>query len=445
MIKTRHNNYAQRHVRSRRAAVLPFFVVGLLVLVAFLSFAVDVMRNILAVQQLEFAAEAAALHAYAQSANGDGSYTAAQAMQNMQDALASSSGSAPWNTAQSGPEELNGAYESGVSIDSSDISFPQNPLDANEIFLRVTARRQGQDALRFFFLPAIYAMDFLASGQIPASSKSAEPYRTIEVMGQPASRIGAGSPRGSANSQGRLSGFAVLPIAISYSQFQQASSASESNQNYQIDLLDSSNPSPALSAGHIRGSFVNITATGDNLTYYGDGQGNNAISNLVSSWKYFYLGEEQGAIAPALVERGSQLNCFDVGDSVFQVRKQEVVDALKQVPTRYFILPVIDSDPSATAKKTVVGFARFKLVRAVDTTGSKFDFVFQIVDSVVLPNASCAPGISSIPANSRRTMPAPQKGGPFDSRIYSPDQDGFSQRPRGVVLAPVLSPRQSSI
>lgn len=443
MIKHPHNRKKQQHARSRRGAVLPFFVVGILLLMAFLSFATDVMRNFLAVQQLEFAAEAAALHAYAQSSNSDGTYTNAEAMQNMQAALSTSSGVAPWNIAQTGPQELTGPYESGVTVDSNDISFPQNPLDQQEILLRVTTRRQGQDALRFFFLPTIYAMDFMFGGQTPAASKSAEPYRTIEVMGQPASRIGAGAPRNGA--QESLAGFAGLPIAISYAQFEQASSPSESNLNYQIDILDSTKPTPSLTAGHIRGSFVNVTATGDNLTYYGDGQGNNSINQLVASWKYFWPTEDQTAMAPALLERGSQLSCFDIGDQAFQQRKQEVIDALKQVPNRHFIVPVIESDPSAGTRKKIVGFARFKLIRAVDTAGSNFDFVLQIADSVVLRNASSAHSLASVPSNTGSIMPAPPKEGPFDTRVYFPDQDGISQRPRGVVLAPVLSPRQISI
>ena len=132
-----------RWVRSENSSIMPFAAFALVLIAAFLSFSFDIMRNVLAVRKLDYAAQAAALFAYSNATYSDGSYSAASAQTNMSNALLSGNGTAPVNTAPAGPNNWNDPFESPVTFSAQDIAFATNPGDPNEILLQVTARRDG--------------------------------------------------------------------------------------------------------------------------------------------------------------------------------------------------------------------------------------------------------------------------------------------------------------
>ncbi len=432
--------------RSKSGAVLPIVVVATLLLVAYLAFSVDVTRNILAVQKLQFAAESAGLDALAKVTNSNGQYTIADGLSNAQIAVASSHGSAPWNSAPVGPADQQGPYNSGVTINSSDVASGSNPADPSEPVLRVTARRDGAQALKFFFLPAIFAMDLMNGGAVPADAASASPYRTIEVIGAPASRVGAGAPR-TAALPSSLAGWAVLPLAISYSQFGNASSPSETRLNYDLDLLDSTSPYQAnAQPNRIRAAFVNVVHEGAGSGYYGSGQGNVAINQLVSTVKYFSNAVDVTAVPPGVVERGSRLALFDCGDATFRSRRTELALAVQTMPTsRKYIIPVISGDPIVGQQATVIGFAYLRMPQTVRNNpgqGNSNPFIFQVEFGDSLPARNATSGtMAAVPNISDTLLPAPVAGGPFANRTMDLQANSLSRRFRGVCMAPVTSAR----
>lgn len=420
--------------------MLPLIVAAMLLFVGLLAFVIDVTRDILAVQQLQFAAESAALDAFSKITSAEGTLAADRGLSNAQNAVRSSHGSSSWNTAPIGPSSLNGEYNAGVTIDSSDVNYAVNPSDENEPMLRVTARRSGENALRFFFLPAIFAMNLAGGSTIPEDAKTASPYRTIEVIGAPASRIGAGAPR-TASAPSSLAGWAVLPLALSYSQYRPASSSEESILVYDLDLLDSTNPFVGRApVGHLRAAFVNVLRNGDG---YGTSQGNPAISELISTWRYFSASEDALAMPPAVVERGSRFSVFDCGDANFRSRRPELATVLSRLPTnRNYIVPVIASDPVVGQQSTVVGFAYLRLSRAVMLPPNQNTLALQLEFGASLParNATSTT-LATVPALTGALLPAPLSGGPFANRIFDSGNNSFSRRFRGVCMAPVVSAR----
>ncbi len=437
----------QRGSFRRRGSVAPFVAFSLLLVVAYVGFSTDVMRNFLCVRKLQFAADSAACYAYSCACNADGSYAPDQAKANMSAALAQcgSLDSQPWNSAPSGPSDRQSAWESGVCFSGADISFVNNPNpdDRSELFLDVTARREGDDALRQFFLPAIYALNSLSG--VPAGADLAKPYRQSEAVGQPASRIGQGPPPGRNDARAlALSGFAVLPLAISNVQFETAAYPGQTRTTYVVDLFDSKSPQllqPAL-PGHFKGCFVNVASRGGGAGYYGDAQGNLAIDQLIGLVKYFSPSADASAVPPAAVERGSKLSAFDPADPVFLTRKAGFLSALRQMPSgRYFIVPVLSGDPSFSSLNEVVGFARLRLLQILNQGGTELSPVFEIGESVPVKNACHANGVAALaPASVGTPMPAPVR--PFVDRSTDTVSNFLSTRPRGVVLAPALSPRR---
>lgn len=429
-------------LRGTRGSVLPVVVFSLTLTIAFLAFAVDVMRTAHTISVVDFGSQSTALAAYSAGANADGSYAPDAAKSNMLAAVrtAGGAGGSAWNMAPAGPEGPK--TRTDITYADSDVSFVNNPnpADASEVFIQVKARRDGNDGLKMFFLPAIFAFNSWSGLPVPPNVNAANPYRTTEVVGQPASRVGAGAPVGSSNPRAaQIAGFASFPLAVSNNQFSIAAQPSQTLLTYVVDFVASNQPAytSAPAAGHLKGCLVNVSPTGSNLTYYGSGQGNLAIDQLNGTLQYFNGSFAQG-LAPGVVERGSKLNGFDPADQTFQQRKTQVVGYLSSLVGKNCILPVVQKsgDQFFNGPNTVVGFARMRLL-SVTSNNSGITASFQMLESVALPNVSFANGVASVPAVSGAQLPPPVF--PFTTRVLQ--GDGLSQRPRGVVLAPALSAR----
>jgi len=414
---------------------MPFVAMLIFLLMASIGISTDLTRDFEAASQLEFAAQTVALYALSLATNSDGSYSLNNAQSNIQSAVSNASSFA-WNSAQFGPQ--NNVWSKPVTFSSSDIQFVNNPLDPSEFFVELTARRPNSDSLQQFFLPLTYTNFF--GGALPLSKVN--PAKTIEVFGQPASRIGAGVLSG-AQTVGRAAdfiGFASLPIAIGNQQFAAISNSSQTTLTYTVDIVSSTSSG---TAGHIKGCFVNVSgiATSNGISY-GSGQGIQAINQLIGLLGYFSGQNGQASVAPAVVERGSVLNAFDPANSVFVQQQTKITQAVSQLPiNRYYIVPVLAANPSFAANSNVVvGFARLKLDQVILTGGVVTGLSMDIGESVPLRNASSATGFSTVSGAGNTPMPAPVA--PFAPRQYDPNTNGITVRPRGIVLAPALSPRQ---
>lgn len=425
-------------------AVMPFVVVSMLVLIAFLGVSVDMMRSVYTVRRLQFALDAAALHAYSYAASDTVAYDTARMQTAIQDPNGSAGGA--WNDAPAGGTDRSSPARTDVLVNPSEMVLVENPEDQSERFLQLIGRRQGQDGLRFAFLPALYTMDAMSGGAVPAEAQGMEPARITEVIGQPATRIGAGPPRGGASSQRQadLQGFASFPLAISNQQFLAASLPNEPRVTYTIDLVQSTDPPAAAQPGHIKGAFVNVSGT---AAAYGGGQGNVALDQLDRLAKYFWAAADASALAPYVVERGSQIRAFDPADALFQSRRAQLFVTLTQVPVgRHYIIPVLRNDPNFAGPNEVVGFARLRINRIVGVnpgTGSQeFSIIADIGQSVPVRNTASGGGLSTTfpNPNNGALMPAPVN--PFADRQWNQAANSISVRNRGVVLSPALSPRK---
>jgi hypothetical protein len=430
--------------RANRGSVLPIVTFSLLLVVAFLGLAFDVTRNFLAVRQLQFAAQSAALYGLSFATNPDGTYRDEEARNNVLARVlaAGSDGADAWNRAPAGPQGAGSPWFSAVRLAAVDVTLVNNPNpdDSSEFFVRVAARRDGSDALTMLFMPALYAMNRLLGQPMPEAAGRASPCRVAEVLGQPASRIGAGAPLDASpgTRAADMARFAALPLALSNEQFAQAASTAEIRLTYAVDLVSSSSASQPARPGHIKGAFVNIAKARGTPAYYGEGQGDAAIDELVGLLDYF--GEGRHALAPAAVERGSMLAAFDPAHPEFVARKTEIVGALSRLPlNRPYTIPVVRNDPGFSSGNEVVGFARFNLVQGVESGSGDFALTLQAAESVPVRNASFANGARLAGAAGTAKLPAPVA--PFQARTWLVDSNGVSARPRAVVLAPSLSPR----
>lgn len=431
--------------RDHKGAVLPLVAFLLFVGFAFVGFSVDVMRSAYTSSCVRWGAEAAALGAYAQSLSSPGqSYSASAYQSNINAAL---NQAAAWNTAPYGPDTSSSglaSVESPVHFESSDITFVPNPNNAdNDFFLQVRGRRDGSDSLLLYFLPLLYA--FNGGGvqaQIPPGLTQAHPQRVVEVVAQPATRIGAGAPRNASDLRAQqLAGFAVLPIAISNAQFAAIAGGNGSSPTtYTVDICGSQ---AGAQSGHIAAALVNATPSGSSLNYYGD-TGVLGISQLSKNLAYFAPIQSANEIPSAVVENGSVLPVFDVSSALFQQNQQSVLTQLNKLAVqRSYIFPVIASNPSfssgasAAAANTTTGFARLRVLSWPAVASGNMSFVVQLEESVPLPNASSANDTRSVP-DSFGQMPAPTA--PFLPRTVTAE-GGLTTRSRGIVMAPALSPR----
>lgn len=431
--------------RAAKGTILPFIAFAIAVIIAFTALAVDVMRCAHAVSVLNFGAQSAALGAYGYATNSDGSFTIAQAQNNMTAAVQSAGGSSatPWHEAPAGPDTAQNIYKSPIQFDASDITFINNPDpgDTSDFFLQVRARRDGADTLKMIFMPVIHAFNSFTGTPVPQGLDAANPYRTVEVIAQPASRIGAGPPRTApaGTRAAELSRFAAFPLAISNAQFAQAAHPGQSINTYTIDFTSAIQPPPPVQSGHMRGAFINVAPTGG-MQYYGSGQGNAAIDELNHTLAYFAASAIASAIAPAVVERGSRVFAFDYAAPTFQLRKASVIASARQIPLgSYCIIPVLRTDPSFSGPNEVVGFARMRLRNMVDGTGTGFQVQFDIAESVPVRNASFVNGLCVVPSFGTNTLPPPVA--PFAERAYNAANNSMAPRMRSIAMAPALSPR----
>jgi len=389
---------------------------------------------------LEFGAQTAALYGLGMSTNADGSYTTAAAQANIQAAVINAQNS-NWNIAQTGPQGVGGVWSKPVTF--SAIQFVPNPLDATEFFTQVTSQRVGTDALQQFFIPLAYVGLPNSGPAPPPQVQNVSLTNTVEVLGQPATRIGYAAPLGSAvgTRANQLLQFACLPLAISNTQFVNAALPTTTTKTYTIDLVTSATPQATPPSGHINGCLVNVAGTGNGTNYYGPGQGNLAINQIESLLGYFgATGSTQPPIAPAGVEAGSLLSALDPANAANTARWNELLAVVATLKIGHtYIVPVLAQNPSFATNNQVVGFAYLTL-DSVNTTGALSSVTFDIAPSVPLRNASSAAGFSGIPGNTTALMPIPVA--PFAPRAVDPMTNGMTTRPRGVVLAPAVSPRQ---
>ncbi|MBY0545792.1 MAG: hypothetical protein K2W95_00735 [Candidatus Obscuribacterales bacterium] len=452
---------------------MPLVVFSLLVVFAFLGFCVDVMRQFHCVEKLRFAARAAALELlpYASfdaagnpdniSCCDDGGAITSTAAAQVFAALNGSGGpnDDPSNTASAGDVmDLSKPAEQPVFIQDSDVQsgtqVDGSAEDKNELLLRVVARRTGQDALQMMFMPVAYAMDFLAGSAIPPEALRRNQTGLAEVIGQPATRIGAAVAAGASGRRnqsiyrGRL---AVFPLALEYSDF--VAALPERGAPPVVVSLKVVDPGAATgSAGAtpiLRAYFVNSVSGASVSGYYSDAATPARFDELIGLLKYFDRSSSSPAPQvlryPQAMESGVLVDCFSSDRTSFD--NADLRALLTQLRTsaanRCFILPVVQRRGAVpTASQTQVqGFAWLKLKGITEATPGVWNFSFEINESLPLLNASCSGGLRSIPAVTGERMPAPRTDGPFKMRKLIAGSNSPEVRPRGVVLAPAVSLR----
>jgi hypothetical protein len=419
---------------------MPFLAFSLMFLFAAMALVIDLNRNILAANQLFYAAQSAASLGLelADSPNYDGTTTQTDEQTNMLNGVSTASA---MNTAPAGPATGNQGVTSSVNFSDSSINFVTNPDDSSETLLQVKATRTGNDAIVALFLPAVYAF----STQSSSSVNKLSPARICEVVGQPAARVGQGVTPGT-TSQGPLNfaKFASLPLAVSVKQFPAITYPLTAgvNTTFTVDLVSSI--SSGLT-GHLKGCLVNVGATGLGSSYYDPAQGDVAIDELEGLLSYFGAQTNQQSVAPAILERNSLLSAFDPADSSFVARQSEVAQALNSMLAQklqtYYVVPVLSDDPSFNgAANQVVGFA-YLSVNSVNTSagGAPVSLTVTLGPSLVLPNTTASNVPAAVPdSDLGSSVSTPAQ---FAPRQYDTTNGGVLPRYLGVVLAPAPSPR----
>ncbi|MBX9696092.1 MAG: Tad domain-containing protein [Cyanobacteria bacterium] len=433
----RHLGVSKR--RSSIGSVLPLFVFLITLMVATLAFAADVTRTIYAGVRLQAAVESAALGALSYATNSDGSYSQSQAEQNITRVLGIAGGEDghAWNSAPSGPDTSSGISETEVRFNQQDIIFATNPADPQDLLLQLTGRREEQDSIALFFLPAIFASPSSVN-RIPDEARRSRLFRVAEVISQPASRIGAGPPRDSApgTRAAELSGSAVFPLALSNEQFQAAALSTDTPKSLMVEVERDAALLP--SGTLLRGAFANVATTNGSNANHGGSNSDHDVSELIGLLRYFGSSQSGSVVAPGVVERGSFLNAFSTRGQNLLSRLSELKECLRAIPlNRVFIFPVVRTDPRETANE-VVGFARFRVVRWLDTDG-KISIILNGADSVPVRNATHDHGHASFSTSPDHMLPPPVP--PFSDRYLLADGQSISARPRAVAMAPSLSPR----
>jgi hypothetical protein len=452
--------------RPARGAITPFIAMSVILMMGMLGVCIDLTRDFEAARQLKFAAQSAALYGLSLSVNADGTYSQNTAINNIQTGILTAGNNA-WNVAQFGPPNniVSSNPQSGVSSEpvtfaAADVQFVNNTLDPSEFFMQLTARRQGADALQQYFLPLLYTS---FNGPAPQSARTFSTLRVVEVLGQPATRIGAGAPLTAqpGSREFELKGFATLPLAISYNQFAALTNPALTNNAYTIDLVTANTVGGAAAAGHIKGCLVNVSTTGNPASFYGTATGAAAVNQLLGLLNYFGAQTPQPTIAPAVVERGSSLFAFDPAQ-LTAPQQAAVAQALTSVqqssPHGIYIIPVLQNDPNfangAAGPNQVIGFAHLQINGFTSANGVPTSVAISISDtagnslSVPVRNTTSAIMASiTIPTGTTQLMPPPPANSalltdPFFPRTYDPNANTVSVRPRGIVMAPALSPRQ---
>ena len=125
---------------------MPWFVLMLSVIFAFLAVTADVMRTAHAVSTLQFASQTAALAGYRGAFSGDGTKLLGDMNANISQYLQTINGAQALNNAPAGP--LNGVAQTPVLFADSDIAIVPNPNDASDLFLQVKGRTTTLTACR---------------------------------------------------------------------------------------------------------------------------------------------------------------------------------------------------------------------------------------------------------------------------------------------------------
>ncbi len=436
----------QRRLPS--GATMPFVIFSFAVTIAMLAIAVDIMRTIYCTSILQNSAQSAGLYALRQAFNDDGEMKAGQPDSNIVDGLNTingGSGSA-WFAAPAGPSDDGTHGQTPVFFQAGDVTVTNagNGNNAGDLLLTVKARRDGADALKLKFLPLIYAFGSLPGVSVPSGVDLANPYRVAEICLQPATRIGAGEANNSTLLRSNFANqriCASFPLALSNVQWQAAAQPAQTNLLYTIKIAGSKSGNSASSANEISGCFVNLTPSGD-ANYYGGAAGNLSVSQLYDNLAAF-SGDSPSAPSAA-VERDSHVFAFDADAQEFTSRAQQIAARLNKLttvqPNRFYTLPVIEQNPLVTQKNHVIGFSRMRLVKAVfDPTNNSISLQMEIGQSRPMANASVGTQLAAIPTTNGTAIQASTGTTLFTPRSFG--QDGLAALPRGMVMAPALSPR----
>lgn len=425
---------------------MPLVIFSLAVTIAMLAVSVDVMRTAYCTSLLQNAAQSAGLHAIYGAFSDDGELKPGQSADNIAQALSQPNGAsgAPWFQAPAGPSDDGTIVQTPVIFSSSDLSVSTiNPDNAGDLLLSLKAKRDGSDALKLKFLPIIYGFGSLFGQSAQPGIDRASPYRVAEVCLQPATRIGGARSDNNGPVQSSFASpriCASFPIALSNNQWQTAAQPSQNTLLYNIKIAGTKHSNQAA-GGEINGCFVNITRTGGS-EFYGDAAGSQAVSQLFDNLAAF-SGDSPFALS-ASVEKDSRISAFDADAQAFTSRAQQITTRLNKLinmaPARFYILPVLESDPIINGKNRVIGFARMRLAKATfDPDDSSIKLQMEIGQARPMANASVGTQVAAIPQLGAAFIQAAQSGTVFSPRVFS--QNGLSALPRGIVMAPALSPR----
>ncbi len=426
---------------------MPLVVFCLAVTVAMLAVSIDVMRTAYCASILQNAAQSAGLRAIFGAYSEDGELKPGQTANNIAQALDQPNGAsgAAWFQAPAGPSDDGNTVQTPVIFDPSDLVVNNiNPDNAGDLLLSLKARRDGLDSLKLKFLPLIYSFGSLFGQSGPQGIDQANPYRVAEVCLQPATRIGGARADNIGAVQSNFANpriCASFPIALSNNQWQTAANPAQTNLLYSIKIAGAKHGNQVSTANEISGCFVNITSSGGS-DYYGDAAGSLAVSQVYENLAAF-SGESPYALSAA-VEKDSRIAVLDADAQPFTSRAQQIAVRLNKLitaaPARFYILPVLETDPLINVKNRVVGFARMRLVKATfDADDNSIKLQMEIGQSRPMANASIGTQAASIPQAGAAFIQATKSGTVFSPRYFS--QGGLSTLPRGIVMAPALSPR----
>ena len=421
---------------------MPFIAFGVIAMLGMLGISTDLMDDFQTVHQLDFAARAAAIYGLSRGLSyqhqpNDGSYSLASAQTNIINAITNgpSAGNA-WNIAPAGVKGSNAA----VTFQASNVAITTFNNDPGDLAVQLTAQRTGTNALSQFFLPLLYTS--LSAVGVPVGAKTFSTNRAVVVVGQPATRIGAGAALSLSTDQtlGDLVGFASLPLAISNNEFKTYANPSQIGVNpYTINIASQ----PTAGTNTITACLTNVSMPSGNSTYGTATNSAGDVGQLQGLLNYF-LGLQANQL-PAVVECGSVLNAYNFS-SLSQTQQSTIVGLLQQLAaqtTNYYIVPVISADPIFPAtgpiQVQVVGFAYLQLTNVTNTNGT-LTITAKIPDGrlTVVPNATCTT-ISSMAQNAGSTMFTANPPIPFTPRTFNPTSTTMSSlRYRGVVFAPTF-------
>lgn len=450
---------------------MPLVVFSLLLLFAFMALSIDVMRQFYSIERLRYAARAAALDILPFACldgagnpdnvavcNPTGDMQANTSV-NLNMALARDGGpnaaGAQVNTAPAGSAvDSSRPADQPVLIDSADIrsaaATDDELTDKSELVLRVMARRNGGDALQMAFMPVLFAV---TGGAVPPEARRRDQAGLAEVIGQPATRIGAAVPEGAtavrnqAIYRGRL---ATFPVGLEYADFVGAlPAAAAAPPVVSVRVVDPGAASPPSSGTTLlRGYFLNDSAGSNVSGYYSDARTPPRFDELIGLLRYFDRSAgppvPQAVRYPRAVESGVSLDCFNSTITSFNNNDlRSVVSSLASTAlNRCFILPVVEHAAGQPSSQiSVRGFSWLKLRGVSELSPGVWNFAFEINESMPLLNCSCTGGMRSIPAVSGQRMAAPPTNGPFHMRRLLSGGNILEPRSRGVVLAPAVSPR----